>query len=104
MEVLLGATEKIVGAKTAGQLYKIYRLLSEYAHFGFFRTVSYPNLGTEAPDVLEKRRELFLGVTNACALSLPCFAHCPPACGFDDENFEKITRSCQDGWRKVGNE
>lgn len=84
---LLQRFEESVGVSETGTLYKIYRLLCEYAHFEFFRTISYPALGVEAPPELEKRKTLFLKVTVAAALSLPCFAHCPPSCGFDDEHF-----------------
>jgi len=83
------------------RLYKIYRLLCEYVHFEFFRTIAYPALGVEAPSELEKRRTLFLKITVAAALSLPSFAHCPPSCGFDDDHFEKISRLRDEAWQKI---
>jgi hypothetical protein len=100
IEMLLQKFEKSVGAET-GQLYKVYRLLCEYTHFEFYRTVAYPALGVEPPQDLKKRENLFLKVTVAAALSLPSFAHCPPSCGFDDEHFEKITALRNKGWREV---
>jgi hypothetical protein len=84
-EMLLRRFEESMGISETGTLYKIYRLLSEYAHFEFFRIIAYPALGVEAASELEKRKTLFLNVTVAAALSLPCFAHCPPSCGFDDD-------------------
>ena len=90
VEVLFQKFEKSVGAET-GWLYKTYRLLSEYAHFEFYRTIAYPAFGVEPAEDLEKRKNLFLNVAVAVALWLPSFAHCPPSCGFDDEHFEKVT-------------
>ncbi|MDD5260740.1 MAG: hypothetical protein PHD76_02730 [Methylacidiphilales bacterium] len=100
IETLLNNFDREMGAKE-GRLYKIYRLLCEYAHFEFYRTVAYPALGVEAPDVLEKGKELFLKTTIACALSLPAFAHCPPYCGFDNKYFRKITNLQEKSWKGV---
>ena len=93
--------EESMGVSGTGTLYKIYRLLSDYAHLEFSRTVAYSALGVEAPVDLEKRKTLFLKVTVAAALSLPCFAHCPPSCGFDDEYFEKISSLRDEAWQKI---
>ncbi len=101
IETLLQRFEQSMGASETGTLYKIYRLLCEYAHFEFFRTVAYPPLGVEAPAELEKRKTLFLKVTVAAALSLPCFAHCPPSCGFDDDQFETISRLRDEAWQEI---
>lgn len=96
IEILFEKFEKSVGAET-GQLYKVYRLLCEYTHFEFYRTISYPALGVERSEDLEKRKNLFLNVTAAAALWLPSFAHCPPSCGFDDERFEKVSALLKKG-------
>jgi len=90
IEVLLQKFEKSVGAEI-GWMYKIYRLLCEYTHFEFYRLIAYPALGVESPQDLEKRKNLFLNVTVAVALWLPSLAHCPPECGFDDQDFEKVS-------------
>jgi hypothetical protein len=100
-EILLQRFEESMGASETGTLYKIYRLLCEYAHFEFFRTVAYPALGVEAASELEKRKTLFLKVTVAAALSLPCFAHCPPSLGFDNEHFDKIVSLRDEAWQKI---
>ena len=101
METLLTKFEEKAGATETGSLYKIYRLLCEYTHFEFFRTVAYPALGVESHFELEKRKALFLRVTAATALSLPSLAHCPPSCGFDEEYFEKITNLRDKGWKNL---
>jgi hypothetical protein len=98
--ILLENFEKSVGVET-GELYKAYRLLCEYSHFEFYRTLAYPALGVEPPEELQKRKDLFLKVTVATALSLPSFAHCPPSCGFDDNHFEKISALRDKAWRQV---
>jgi hypothetical protein len=90
VEVFFQKFEKGVGAEI-GWLYKAYRLLSEYTHFEFYRTIAYPALGVESATDLEKRKSLFLNVAVAVALWLPSFAHCPPSCGFDDDHFEKVS-------------
>lgn len=90
IEVLFQKFEKTVGAE-AGWMYKLYRLLCEYTHFEFYRLIGYPTLGVEAPQDLEERKNLFLNATAAVALWLPSLAHCPPECGFDDEQFEKVS-------------
>src|SRR5439155_24300983 len=100
IEILLQKFEKSMGVETV-QLYKVYRLLCEYSHFEFYRTVAYPALGVEPPEELQKRKDLFLKVTVAAALSLPSFAHCPPSCGFDDKHFEKISALRDKAWREV---
>jgi hypothetical protein len=101
INVLLREFEERMGASETGLLYKIYRLLCEYAHLEFFRTVAYPALGLEAPLELEQRKIVFLRVTVAAALSLPCFAHCPPDCGFDNEHFERIENLRDEAWHKL---
>jgi hypothetical protein len=98
---LLRRFEESMGVSETGLLYKVYRLLCEYAHFEFFRTIAYPAFGVEQSSVLEQRKKLFLTVTVAAALSLPSFAHCPPSCGFGDEHFEKITSLRDQAWQKV---
>ena len=90
IEVLFQRFEKSVGAEI-GWMYKVYRLLCEYTHFEFYRLIAYPAFGVESPEDLEKRQKLFLNVTAAVALWLPSLAHCPPASGFDDERFEKVS-------------
>lgn len=101
LKILLQRFEESMGASETGTLYKIYRLLCEYAHFEFFRTIAYPALGVEAASELEKRKMLFLKVTIAAALSLPCFAHCPPSCGFDNDHFETISRLRDEAWQEI---
>lgn len=98
VEALLLAFEKDAGAKEQGLLYKLYRLLCEYTHFEYFRTASYPKLGPESADVLETKRRLFEQASIACAASLPCFAHCPPKCGFDDIHYERAVALCKEAW------
>src|SRR5205823_3152846 len=62
LEVLLQRFEESMGTAEPGTLYKIYRLLSEYAHFEFVRTTAYPAFGVEASSILEQRKKLFLTV------------------------------------------
>jgi hypothetical protein len=101
IETLFQKFEREAGASETGLLYKVYRLLSEYTHFEFYRTIAYPDFGVDPPEELEKRKNLFLKITVAAALSLPSFAHCPPSCGFDDEHFEKITALRENAWREI---
>ncbi len=67
----------------------------------YFLVAGTDPLGVEAPAELEKRKTLFLKVTVAAALSLPCFAHCPPSCGFDDDQFETISRLRDEAWQEI---
>jgi hypothetical protein len=90
IEELFQKFEKSVGAEI-GWMYKVYRLLCEYTHFEFYRLIAYPELGVESSQDLDKRKNLFLNVTVAVALWLPSLAHCPPAFGFDDERFQKVS-------------
>lgn len=98
---LLSATEERLGAKNGGLLYKAFRMLCEYTHYEFQRTVSYPLLGPEAPEILAKRKTLLTSITIACAQTLPVFAHCPPTCGFDDAGHAILTELCDCGWKVV---
>lgn len=82
-------------------LYKVYRLLCEYVHFGFERTCAFPLWGSESPEVLNRREKFFESVICACALSIPALCHCPPDCGFSDIDFEKAIAASKEGFSNL---
>jgi hypothetical protein len=100
IHTLLQRLEQSIG-QDPGLLYKYYRFLCEYSHFELYRTMAYPALGVEAPETLERSKDMFLKLTVAVALSLPLFAHCPPSCGFGDEQFKKMTMLSGEAWQTV---
>lgn len=103
-ETLFKRFEEEVEARNRGLLYSCYRLLCEHAHSEYHRIISYPRLGPEEPSVLAERRALFTNISIASALSIPCLAHCPPSCGFDDLGFQMAAEVCQEGWKQFQTE
>lgn len=101
VETILNNFEKQSEVSDPGLLYKFYRLLSEYSHFEFDRTCSYPRMGSEPSTETTRRCEVFENIICACALSIPAFSHCPPKSGYSDEVFEEIMKISELGWKNI---